>query len=44
MMVGYELGSKAYRILTAQGIKVSKDVSFMENEMGAAAVGYQDLL
>jgi transposase InsO family protein len=43
MMVGYELGSKAYRILTAQGIKVSRDVRFIEEELGAPAVGYLDL-
>jgi hypothetical protein len=43
MMVGYEVGSKAYRILTAQGIKVSRDVRFIEEELGAPAVGYLDL-
>jgi hypothetical protein len=42
-MVGYEVESKAYRILTAQGIKVSRDVRFIEEELGAPAVGYLDL-
>jgi transposase InsO family protein len=43
MIVGYEVGSKAYRILTAQGIKLSRDIRFIEEELGAPAVGYLDL-
>eukprot|EP00884_Botryococcus_braunii_P017794 jgi/Botrbrau1/4699/Bobra.0218s0020.1 len=43
MMIGYELQSLAYRILTAQGIKVSGDVRFIEEQLGAPAVGYLDL-
>jgi hypothetical protein len=43
MFVGYELHSKAYRIFTGTTVKVARDVRFLEDVNGAAAVGFQDL-
>jgi hypothetical protein len=34
MFVGYESGSKAYRVLVKGKVVVSKDVRFMEDELG----------
>jgi hypothetical protein len=42
MFVGYELGSKAYRVFNGTSIKVSRDVTFLEDQNGAAVVGFSD--
>jgi hypothetical protein len=40
MLIGYEDGSKAYRILLpGRRIRVSRDVVFVEEELGAPIVG-----
>ena len=42
MFVGYELGSKAYRVFNGTAIKVSRDITFLEDQNGAAVVGFSD--